>query len=149
MAGSLRDEMREAAKRTMVKVAQPPQPLSSFARKPIIDPKERSQKPLIKAPGEKPWANSKREIRIVLSIYARSHRQVILRYTKKNGELVTRIVEPYSYRLITRRDGANILFLYAYDVQGPTIGIHSFAFSRIKSIVGTDQKFNPRWEVEL
>ncbi len=62
------------------------------------------------------------------------------------------LVEPYCLAYKTRRDGVSREYLYVWDLTGgrsSQVGIKSFVHPKIQSIENTDQKFDPRFEVEL
>jgi predicted nucleotidyltransferase component of viral defense system len=65
---------------------------------------------------------------------------------------VRRLVEPYSLVYKTRRDGVSREYLYVYDQTGGRSsgsGIKSFVHTDIENLQNTNQKFDPRFEVEL
>lgn len=104
------------------------------------------------APGGKAWTNDPREVMGLIGQYAKRHLVVIIRYRKQaeNGRIISRAVEPYSIRIRRRkRDGQIVRYFYGYDVNGPTVAIHSFIISNLVSVQGTDKLFQPRWTIEL
>lgn len=62
-----------------------------------------------------------------------------------------RLVEPYSLCYMQRRDGSEREYLYLYDRVGGSTGpgIKSFVADKLTSIQNTDEKFEPRFPVEL
>ncbi|MBN1274236.1 MAG: nucleotidyl transferase AbiEii/AbiGii toxin family protein [Candidatus Aminicenantes bacterium] len=64
----------------------------------------------------------------------------------------TRIVEPYSLIYKTRRDGVSKEYFYVWDRTGgksSLIGIKAFIHPKIQSMKLMEEKFYPRFEVEL
>lgn len=73
--------------------------------------------------------------------------EVILAYRKETtGDLVRRVVCPYSYRYRRLRSGLRKL-LYAYDMEDKHI--KGFVVSNIRRVALTDRKFRPRWPIEI
>lgn len=112
--------------------------------------------PLPPKPRQKRWTSDAREIMALISIYGHKRLCVILRYQKvpdsgapEAGQVVTRMVEPYSVRVKIGRKRGQARYFYGYDVEGPTIGIHSFLISNIQTVIGTDRRYQARWEVEF
>lgn len=65
---------------------------------------------------------------------------------------VTRLVEPYCLAYKKRQDGYAREYLYVYDQTGGSSsgpGIKSLVHTNIQELKNTDQKFEPRYEVEL
>ena len=65
---------------------------------------------------------------------------------------VPRLIEPYSLAFKRRRDGAAQEYLYAWDRSGGRsgeVGIRSFLPWKVESLANTDEKFEPRFEVEI
>ena len=66
---------------------------------------------------------------------------------------IRRLVEPYCLAYKTRlRDGVSREYLYVYDLTGGRSsgpGIKSLVHPKIESLTTTDEKFEPRFEVEL
>ncbi len=63
-----------------------------------------------------------------------------------------RLVEPYSLAYKVRKDGAGREYFYGYCVQGGRSGgegIRSYTQDKMTSINLTDQKFEPRFPIEL
>jgi hypothetical protein len=62
-----------------------------------------------------------------------------------------RLVEPYSLKYMQRKDGVEREYLYVYDriggKSGP--GPKSLVAEKMTSIATTNEKFEPRWPVEL
>ena len=63
----------------------------------------------------------------------------------------SRLVEPYSLKYMERKDGNEREYLYVYDRVGGNSGPgpKSLVAENISAISNTDQKFEPRWPVEL
>lgn len=71
---------------------------------------------------------------------------------KINYDGVIRTVEPYSVIYKRRTDGVAQEYFYAYDLTGGRSsgpGIKAFINSGFGNIENTEDKFEPRWEVEL
>ncbi len=65
-----------------------------------------------------------------------------------NGKV--RLVEPYSLTYKRRADGYGQEYLYVYDrSDGPERNPKSFVNTNFSHIENTQEKFDPRWEVEL
>ena len=65
---------------------------------------------------------------------------------------LTRMVEPYSLAYKVRKDGVGREYFYGYCVQGGRTGgegIRSYTQDKMASIKLTDQKFEPRFPIEL
>jgi predicted nucleotidyltransferase component of viral defense system len=63
-----------------------------------------------------------------------------------------RLVEPYSLAFKRRKDGFGQEYFYAYDRTGGRTtgpGIKTFLHPKIQSIANTEQRFEPRFPVEL
>lgn len=63
-----------------------------------------------------------------------------------------RLVEPYSLVYKVRKDGVGREYFYGYCIQGGRSGgegIRSYTQDKMKSIQLTDQKFEPRFPIEL
>ncbi len=70
-----------------------------------------------------------------------------LRYDRRE-----RLVEPYSLKFKTRKDGVGCEYFYAYDTTGGVAsppGIRSFLPGRVESIGVTDTSFEPHFPVDL
>lgn len=64
----------------------------------------------------------------------------------------TRIVEPYSIAYKTRKDGVSKEYFYVWDRTGgrsASTGIKAFLHSKIQNMKLMEDKFEPRFEVEL
>jgi hypothetical protein len=99
----------------------------------------------------KVWTNDPREIMALIGEFAREKKVIIIQYRKatSNNMLVTRSLEPYALRIKDTKSRGRARFFYAYDVDGPSIGIHSFLVTNIVSVQGTDKTYRPRWPVEF
>ena len=99
----------------------------------------------------KVWTVDPREIMALIARFARERKVIIIRYQKATdgNRLVTRSVEPYALRYKNTKKRGRVRFFYAYDVDGPTTGIHSFLIPNIVSVQGTDTNYSPRWQVEF
>ena len=65
---------------------------------------------------------------------------------------IVRLVEPYSLVFKIRKDGIGREYFYAYDTTGGRSsgpGIKAFLPGKVESIENTDQRFTPRFDVEL
>jgi predicted nucleotidyltransferase component of viral defense system/DNA-directed RNA polymerase subunit RPC12/RpoP len=62
-----------------------------------------------------------------------------------------RLVEPYSLRYMQRRDGAEREYFYVYDRVGGNSGpgIKALVAEKLTAIENTEEKFEPRFPVEL
>jgi hypothetical protein len=62
-----------------------------------------------------------------------------------------RIVEPYSLKYLQRKDGTEREYLYVYNRIGGESppGMRSFIAERIESIENTEEKYEPRYPIEL
>jgi hypothetical protein len=87
----------------------------------------------------------------LIANYARQGKVVRLIYRRmKDGAIIQREVEPYSLRYLRTKHGGRARYFYGYDLgPNPTIGIHSFRFSNILAVEGTDQVYKPRWRIEF
>jgi hypothetical protein len=107
---------------------------------------------IYKPPSEgKVWTRNPREILALIARFARERKVIIITYKKATAgnQLVTRSVEPYSLRYKNTKTRGRSRFFYGYDVDGPTIGIHSFLLPNIVSVQGTDTIYTPRWVIEF
>jgi len=68
-----------------------------------------------------------------------------------NYDSISRVVEPYSLKFMQRKDGVEREYLYVYDRDGGNSGpgLKSLIAEKVSSIETTEQKFEPRWPVEL
>jgi predicted nucleotidyltransferase component of viral defense system len=64
---------------------------------------------------------------------------------------ITRLVEPYALKYMQRKGGLEREYFYGYDLTGGKSppGMKSMVAQKLTSIENTDQKFEPRWPVEL
>ncbi len=62
-----------------------------------------------------------------------------------------RIIEPYSLKYLKRKDGAEREYLYVYNAVGGRSmpGIRCFVPENFQSIENTEEKFSPRYPIEL
>jgi len=62
-----------------------------------------------------------------------------------------RIVEPYSLKFLQRRDGAEREYLYVFNRSGGSNppGVRCFVADSIQAIENTNEKFEPRYPIEL
>jgi predicted nucleotidyltransferase component of viral defense system len=74
--------------------------------------------------------------------------QTLLKIRYKGEE---RLVEPYSLKYQTRRDGVEREYFFTYKVSGGATepGIRTFTADRMEAIENTDRKFEPRHAIEL
>ncbi len=75
----------------------------------------------------------------------------VLTLLKLRYDGIMRLVEPYSLVFKMRQDGIAREYFYAYDTTGGHSGpgIKAFLPGKVESIENTDQRFEPRFEVEL
>ena len=91
-----------------------------------------------------------RDVLGLITIFARQHRIIRMVYRRmRDGVIIQRDVEPYSIRYLRTKFGGRARYFYAYDLDPPTIGIHSFRMSNIMAVEGTQQTYVPRWVVEF
>jgi DNA-directed RNA polymerase subunit RPC12/RpoP len=92
------------------------------------------------------FAYFKPELRIPILKAGRT--QTLLKIRYKGSD---RMVEPYSLKYLMRRDGVEREYLYVYNrmggVHGP--GIRCFVAEGIEAIENTEEKFEPRYPIEL
>jgi len=62
-----------------------------------------------------------------------------------------RLVEPYSLKYLQRRDGAEREYFYGYNCSGGKNkpGIRCFVAESVQAVENTDEKFEPRFQIEL
>ncbi|MEI6831737.1 MAG: nucleotidyl transferase AbiEii/AbiGii toxin family protein [Candidatus Omnitrophota bacterium] len=74
--------------------------------------------------------------------------QTLLKIRYKGSD---RMVEPYSLKYLQRKDGAEKEYLYVYNRTGGENqpGTRCFVSERIESIENTEEKFEPRFPIEL
>lgn len=74
--------------------------------------------------------------------------QTMLRVRYKGAD---RLVEPYSLKYLQKRDGEQKEYFYCFNVSGGTSppGLRSFVPSELQSVENTDEKFEPRYLVEM
>ncbi len=62
-----------------------------------------------------------------------------------------RVIEPYSLKYLQRKDGAQREYFYAYNRSGGSSspGVRCFVADNFESIKNTDEKFKPRFQIEL
>lgn len=85
------------------------------------------------------------ELRVPIMEAGRSQTLLKIRY---KGE--DRIVEPYSLKYLQRRDGSEREYLYVYDRGGGSgESLKSFVAEKIELIENIDEKFDPRYIIEL
>lgn len=74
--------------------------------------------------------------------------QTLLKIRYKGSD---RVVEPYSLKYLQRKDGAEREYLYVYNRAGGEHepGIRMFVHEGIESLENTDEKFVPRYMIEL
>ena len=132
-----------------------PNPPQGMVKKPnVVAPtgqmpqQYRSNKPDRSQPA---YTTDPRKILSVISTAAKQNLIIIIRYVKKtaDNQVITRAVEPYSLRLRQTKSGAKVRYFYGFCANGPTLGIHSFILNNIKSVQITNQRYTPRWVVEL
>ncbi len=74
--------------------------------------------------------------------------QTLLKIRYKGAD---RIVEPYSLKYLQRRTGAKREYFYVYNKSGEDNepGVRCFVAGRIESIENTEEKFEPRFPIEV
>lgn len=62
-----------------------------------------------------------------------------------------RIIEPYSLKYLQRKDGRQREYLYVYNCSGGSNppGVRCFVHENIESIEPTNEKFTPKFQIEL
>ncbi|MDP2585934.1 MAG: nucleotidyl transferase AbiEii/AbiGii toxin family protein [Candidatus Levybacteria bacterium] len=62
-----------------------------------------------------------------------------------------RMVEPYSLKYLQRKDGAQREYFYVYNISGGSSppGVRCFVAENVQSIENTEEKFDPRFQIEL
>jgi predicted nucleotidyltransferase component of viral defense system len=86
------------------------------------------------------------ELRLPIMEAGRKQTLLKIRYNHED-----RLVEPYSLKYMLRRDGAQREYLYVYNLLGGSSppGQRSLVAENFQSIEVTDQKFIPRYVIEL
>lgn len=86
------------------------------------------------------------ELRMPIMKAGRDQTLLKIRY---KGE--DRIVEPYSLKYLQRKDGAEREYFYVYNRSGGSNnpGVRCFVSENIEFIENTEEKFNPRFQIEL
>jgi hypothetical protein len=86
------------------------------------------------------------ELRLPIMEAGRSY--TLLRMCYKGSD---RVVEPYSLKYLQRRDGVEREYLYVYNVSGGESqpGMRCFVADGIGTIEKTEDKFEPRYPIEL
>jgi|HubBroStandDraft_6_1064221.scaffolds.fasta_scaffold01726_10 predicted nucleotidyltransferase component of viral defense system len=74
--------------------------------------------------------------------------QTLLRIRYKGSD---RIVEPYSLKFLQRRDGSEREYFYVFNRSGGEneSGIRCFVADRVEAIDNTEERFEPRYPIEL
>lgn len=64
---------------------------------------------------------------------------------------VDRIIEPYSLKYLEKKDGTQREYFYVYDRTGSSNnpGVKSFIAINVQSIENTEEKFEPKFQIEL
>lgn len=78
----------------------------------------------------------------IISSAGKNLHTIIISAIEKNGTVETREAEPYSYRI---KGGTE--FFYCYDIAKD--GIRMFDVKKIINVEETNNKFVPRWPVEV
>lgn len=62
-----------------------------------------------------------------------------------------RMIEPYSLKYMEKKNGIQREYFYVYDLTGSSNnpGVKSFVAENVQSIQNTDEKFEPRFQIEL
>lgn len=86
------------------------------------------------------------ELRVPILEAGRNQTLLKIRY---KGDL--RVIEPYALKYMQRKDGVQREYFYAYNVSGGDSdpGVRSFVADRIESIENTEDRFEPRFQIEL
>lgn len=84
----------------------------------------------------------KMSIKDIISSAGRNLHTIIITAKEDGGPTETREAEPYSYRI---KGGTEKFF--CYDIERG--GIRNFHVSNIISVEETNNKFTPRWDVEV
>ncbi len=73
--------------------------------------------------------------------------QTVLKIRYKGSD---RIIEPYSLKYMIRKDGNAREYFYGYNCSGGSgVGIRCFVAGNVESIENTEEKFEPRFLIEL
>ncbi len=85
------------------------------------------------------------EARAVIMKGAREQTLLKIRYTDSD-----RMIEPYSLKYMQRKDGSQREYFYAYNLSGGSgVGVRCFVADKVEGIVNTEEKFIPRYQIEL
>lgn len=90
---------------------------------------------------------AKRNKRLAITEAGLRHVSVIIDYKKVTGERKKYLVNPYSWRTRKLKSGFRRV-LFAEDKQDSK-QIKMFVVENIGNVVITDQKYRPKWEIEL
>lgn len=96
--------------------------------------------------GFKHFAFFSADLRTPIMEAGRNQTLLKIRY---NG--VDRVVEPYSLKYLQRKDGAQREYFYVYNRNGGSSppGIRCFVAENVQSIENIEEKFEPRFQIEL
>lgn len=83
------------------------------------------------------------------AVIMRAGRDQTLLKINYNGS--DRLIEPYSLKYLEKRSGDEKEYFYAYNLSGGNSnpGIRSFLPQGLRSVENTEQKFSPRFSIEL
>ena len=81
-------------------------------------------------------------IKDTISSAGQNHHTILITAKEKDGSIETREAEPYSYRVT-----AGTKKFFCYDIQKG--GTRNLFVSNIISVEETNNKFSPRWTVEV
>ncbi|EGQ8038261.1 WYL domain-containing protein [Vibrio parahaemolyticus] len=84
----------------------------------------------------------RRTLKQIIASAGKNLHTIIIKAREKDGTVETREAEPYSYRITNGEEK-----FFCYDIKKQ--GIRNFAVSNILSVEETDNKFTPRWAVEV
>lgn len=81
-------------------------------------------------------------IKEVIGLAGKNLHTIIIEAREEDGTVESREAEPYSYRITAGTEK-----FFCYDIQ--KAGIRNFLLSNIISVTQTNNKFTPRWPVEV
>jgi predicted nucleotidyltransferase component of viral defense system len=86
------------------------------------------------------------EMRTAIMEAGRNQTRLKIRYKSTD-----RLIEPYSLKYLQRKDGKQREYFYVYNCSGggKPPGVRCFVHENIQSIESTDEKFDPRYQIEL
>ena len=81
-------------------------------------------------------------IKDIISSAGRKNHTIMITAKEKDGSIETREAEPYSYRVTAGTEK-----FFCYDIKKN--GTRNLFVSNIISVEETDNKFSPRWPIEV